>query len=59
MKDMIEIIKQKEVLNKNFKIYGSFENLLFLAKDVAEWIDYSKSNGKYKVSQMVSTVDEE
>lgn len=40
------------------RVYGSIENPLFLAKDVAEWIDYSKSNGKYKVSQMTNTVDE-
>lgn len=55
----LEILEQREVLNKDFKIYGDIENPLFLAKDVAEWIDYSKSNGKYKVSQMVSVVDEE
>lgn len=38
---------------------GTPEQPLFLAKDVAEWIDYSNSNGKYKVSQMLSKVDEE
>lgn len=33
---------------------------MFLAKDVAEWIDYSKnSQGKYNVNSMLSTVDEE
>ncbi|WFS86144.1 antirepressor protein [Clostridium phage vB_CpeS-17DYC] len=55
----LKVFKQQEVLSKEFKIYGDIENPLFLAKDVAEWIDYSKSNGKYKVSQMVSVVDEE
>lgn len=36
------------------------QNPLFLAKDVAEWIDYSKrSNGTYKTDIMLKTVDEE
>lgn len=47
------------ILGKNIQMYNSIEAPLFLAKDVAEWIDYSKSNGKYKVSQMVKTVDED
>ena len=34
----------REVLGKEFKIYGDFENPLFLAKDVAEWIEHSKSD---------------
>lgn len=39
---------------------GTKEEPLFLAKDVAEWIDYSKnSQGKYNVNSMLSTVDEE
>lgn len=43
-----------------FKIYGTFENPLFLAKDVAEWIEYTKtSQGYYNVSKMLQTVDEE
>lgn len=43
-------------------VYGTFENPLFLAKDVAEWIDYSfanKEKGIRKVTQMLATVDEE
>lgn len=55
----LELINQQEVLGQDFKVYGTFENPLFLAKDVAEWIDYSKSNGKYKVSQMLAPLDEE
>lgn len=58
----LEILEQREVLNKDFKIYGDIENPLFLAKDVAEWIEYSFSNkekGIRKVSQMLQTVDEE
>lgn len=59
MENKLEIIREQEVLGKQFRIYGTFDEPLFLAKDVAEWIDYSKSNGKYKVSQMLSTVDDD
>lgn len=38
---MLEIIKQQEVLGKDFKVYGTWEKPLFLAKDVAEWIEHS------------------
>ena len=39
----LRIIEQREVLNKNFTVYGDFENPLFLAKDVAEWIEHSNA----------------
>jgi len=39
----LQIIDQREVLGKDFKIYGDFDNPLFLAKDVAEWIEHSNS----------------
>lgn len=53
MNKEIQIINQQEVLGKDFKIYGTFDNPLFLAKDVAEWIEHSN------VSKMVSSIDEE
>lgn len=56
-KQVLTVIQETVILGKKIQMYGSIENPLFLAKDVAEWIDYSKSNGKYKVSQMVKTVD--
>jgi len=37
----LAIISQQKVLDKNFVVYGTFENPLFLAKDVAEWIEHS------------------
>lgn len=49
----MELIKQQEVLGKDFKVYGTWEQPLFLAKDVAEWIDYDKSN----ISKMVKLAD--
>lgn len=48
----MKIIEQREVLGKEFKIYGDFENPLFLAKDVANWIEHSD------ISTMMRTVDD-
>lgn len=50
----LKMIDERELLGKEFRIYGNFENPLFLAKDVAEWIEYDVSN----VSKMVKSVDE-
>ena len=33
----MRIIDERVVFEKNFRIYGDFENPLFLAKDVAIW----------------------
>ena len=56
----LQVIDEREILGKRFRVYGDFENLLFLAKDVAEWIDYSKkSNGSYDVNSMLRMVDED
>ena len=49
----LKVIKQQEVLGKEFKVYGDFENPLFLAKDVANWIEHSD------VSTMLRVVDED
>ena len=58
--NQIKVINEQTVLGKNFRIYGTFENPLFLAKDVAEWIDYSKTKeGFYQVSQMLANVDDD
>lgn len=51
MTNEIKVINEQEVLGRDFKIYGDFENPLFLAKDVAEWIGHSN------VTDMVSRVD--
>lgn len=60
MNKELTVIDEREILGKQFKVYGDFENLLFLAKDVAEWIDYSKkSNGSYDVNSMLRMVDED
>ncbi|MFC2736464.1 MAG: phage antirepressor [Leptotrichia wadei] len=60
MKNELQVIDEREILGKRFRVYGDFENLLFLAKDVAEWIDYSKkSNGSYDVNSMLRMIDED
>ena len=43
------------ILDKEFKIYNTIEEPLFLAKDVAEWIDYDKTS----INKMLNTVDED
>lgn len=56
----IQVIKKAELLGHTFTVYGTAENPMFLAKEVAECIDYAKtSQGYYDVSRMVGTVDEE
>ena len=55
------IIKQNEMktignyvfMGKTISIYNTIENPLFLAKDVAEWIEHSQ------VSRMIQSVDED
>ena len=49
----LQVIEQREVLNKDFKIYGDKENPIFLAKDVASWIEHSRT------SEMLKGIDEE
>jgi anti-repressor protein len=48
----LQIIEQREVLGKDFKVYGDINNPLFMARDVAKWIEHSD------VSTMMRTVDE-
>lgn len=54
-KNELKVIHKQEVLGKEFKIYGTSEQPLFLAKDVAEWIDYDSSS----VNKMIKNVDED
>lgn len=49
----LKVIDQREVLSQDFKIYGDLENPLFLAKDVAKWIEHND------MSRMVSLVDDD
>lgn len=49
----LQIITEQEVLGKHFTVYGTADEPLFVAKDVAEWIEHSKP------SIMIDTVDED
>ena len=49
----LKIFDEREVLGKQFRIYGTMENPMFLAKDVADWIENKQS------TQMVENVDED
>ena len=51
----LTIINEQEVLGKHFAVYGDFENPLFLAKDVAEWIEYDVTS----VNKMLNNVDDD
>jgi len=51
---------KQSFLDKRIRVFGTPENPLFLARDVAEWIDYSKRpDGSYKLDMMIKSVDEE
>lgn len=54
MSNVLQVTLRREVLGRDFKIYGDVENPLFLAKDVAEWIEYDPS----KVNEMVAMVED-
>lgn len=46
--------------DKRIRVFGTPEDPLFLARDVAEWIDYSKRpDGSYKMDVFLRTVESE
>lgn len=56
----VKLYGEYPIFDKSFKIYGTSENPLFLAKDVAEWIDYSYKDSRKihrDVTKMLKTVD--
>ena len=53
MSKEIKVIDEREVLGKHFRVYGDIENPLFLAKDVAEWIEHSNPR------MMLQKIDED
>ncbi len=45
-------------MDSTIRVFGTPEEPLFLARDVAEWLDYSKrSDGSYKVDGLLRSVD--
>lgn len=56
----VVVIHEQKVLGKDFEVYGTKEEPLFLAKSVAEWIDYNKDNrGYYDTNAMLRGVDDD
>lgn len=49
----IKVINKSMLLGKEIDVYGSVDDPLFLAKDVAKWIEHTQP------SKMVETVDED
>ena len=47
----VQVLEQREVLGKQFKIYGTYEKPLFRAKDVAEMLEHNKP------SEMIRNLD--
>lgn len=42
-KEKLQVLKQTELLGQQLTVYGTMEQPLFLAKDVAEWIEHSNA----------------
>ena len=53
MSNALEIVAKRPVLNHTLTVYGNAEDPLFLAKDVAEWIEHSDT------STMLRNIDDE
>lgn len=49
----LTIINEQEVLGKHFAVYGTVDEPLFVAKDVAEWIEHSNP------TEMLKSVDDD
>lgn len=51
----IQVLSETELLGHKFTVYGTAENPLFLAKEVAECIEYDQSS----VNKLVNLVDDD
>lgn len=51
----LKVLNEQEVLGKQFRVYGTAEEPLFLAKDIAEWIEYDTSS----INKMITNVDDD
>lgn len=41
--EVLEIVQETKILGKEIKLYGSIENPLFMASDVADWIEHTNT----------------
>lgn len=51
----IQVLQKTTLLGKELTVYGNTENPLFLARDVAEWIEFDIN----QVGKMLQTVDDD
>lgn len=49
---VLTVIQETEILGKEIRMFGTINNPLFLAQDVAEWIEHSQT------SKMIKSVDD-
>ena len=49
----LKLVEEREVLGQAFKIYGDFDNPLFLARDIAGWIEHSN------LTMMLKSIDDD
>ena len=57
----MKLIEKTNILGKILKVYGDKENPLFLAKDIAEWIDHTDvsmmcKNLEFEIEKLVQTI---
>lgn len=55
MAAQIQVLKQTELLGHQFTVYGTAENPMFLAREIAECIDYDKTS----LNKLVASVDDD
>ena len=55
MSAQIQVLKQTELLGHQFTVYGTAENPMFLAREIAECIDYDKTS----LNKLVASVDDD
>lgn len=53
----LQIIDERNLFGKDFKVYGNFQNPLFLAIDVSEWIEYLKTENCLKLRDFLYRED--
>lgn len=51
--EVLEVIQETTILGKEIKLYGSVESPLFMASDVADWIEHTNT------TMMLKKIDEE
>ncbi|MGQ7435931.1 BRO family protein [Streptococcus suis] len=58
--ELLQVIHTDNFNGHALDVYGNFENPLFMARDIAEMIDYQKTaQGKYNTAKMLKMVDED